>query len=272
MNRHILSLILAACILCGLSPSLSAQLTEAEQAERPAMEEFMRGAAVIEWDRPLNPRLAVTNPYRLLLDKDGIRRHGWWKNVEGRPKGFKDYWRCEVAAYELDKLLGLNMVPPVVEKRFQQFRGALSLEMEGSVFRELEERGEHRPPPRFRYSWNRTLYVRRTWDNLLGNPDRNAGDMIVTEDWRVYLIDHSRAFPTSDRLVLRPNRKYTDGEPVKALPEQFVRKLERLDYDTVKKAVGDYLTNGEVEALLKRRDKMMKEFERLKKKYPNFLY
>ena len=264
--------VVAVCILGGWGPGFSAQLTEAELAERPAMEEFLREAVIIEGDQPLNPRIAVTNPFRLYLEKDGVSKYGWWKNVEGRPQGYKDYWRCEVAAYELDKLLDLNMVPPVVEKRFQEVRGALSLEMSGTVFRELEEQGENTPPYRFRPAWYRKIYLRRAWDNLIGNPDRNLGDMIVTEDWRMYLIDHSRAFPTSDRLVLRPDRKYSDGEPVKALPKEFVRKLELIDFDTVKQVVEDYLTKKEIEALLKRRDRILKEVERLQKKYPDFLY
>ena len=192
--------------------------------------------------------------------------------MEGRPEGVPDYWRREIAAYELDKLLGLNMIPPTVEKRFRNDRGAISLQAEGMVYRELKAQGVSLPSDAGqRQSFYNALFLRRAWDNLLANKDRNEGDMIITEDWRMYLIDHSRAFNSSKDLFHKP-KKGSGREPIRSLPAVFVEKLAALDYDSIKNVVGDYLTKKEIERLLVRRDKILEEVERLKIKIPDFLY
>ncbi len=95
--------------------------------------------------------------------------------------------------------------------------------------------------------------------------------MIITEDWRMYLIDHSRAFNSSKDLFHKP-KKGSGREPIRSLPAVFVEKLAALDYDSIKNVVGDYLTKKEIERLLVRRDKILEEVERLKIKIPDFLY
>jgi hypothetical protein len=256
----------------GLGLGVFPQLTDEELAERGRWEVFLREAEIVESSRPLNPREAVTEPYRLLLEKNGVQHYAWWKNVDGLYKGAPDYWRCEVAAYELDKLLHLNMVPVCAERRFREERGACSLEMPGLTYRDwLKQDIRISPQERFRY--NRLLYLRRAWDNLICNKDRNEGDIIITEDLRMYFIDHSRAFRTSDDLIHTPGDDYSAGEPIQALPRDFAERLAALDFESVKQAVGDYLKDGEIESLLKRKAKIAAEIERLKVKYGDiFLY
>jgi len=271
--RRIVSLIgMSLGLFVILSPILSAQLTEKEIEERPQWENFLVEAAILKGSQPLPKSLAVSRPHKLRLGKDGVECWAWWKNVTGRPEGYSDEWRREVAAYELDKLLGLNMIPPYVEKRFREDRGAISLEVEGTVYRELLARNVSLPSdPGQRESFYKALFLRRAWDNLLANKDRNEGDMIVTDDWRMYLIDHSRAFSSSKDLFHKP-KKGSGREPIRSLPAPFVEKLAALDYDAIKKVVGDYLTKKEIERLLVRRDKILEEVERLKVKIPDFLY
>ena len=242
------------------------------QAERPKWERFLAAAAVLKGSQPLPKSLAVTKPHHLRLGLNGEERWAWWKNVSGRPAGFPDYWRREIAAYELDKFLNLNMVPPTVERRYKDNRGAISLEMPGTVYRELKEAGVGIPSDAGqRENFYRALYIRTAWDNLVANEVRSEGDMILTEDWRMYLIDHSRAFSSTKKLFMLPGKKSTK-EPIKALPGVFVEKLAELDYELVKNIVGEYLTKKEIERLLVRKDKLLAEVERLKEKFPNFLY
>ncbi len=252
-----------------------AQLTAEEITEREKWEKFLEEAKITEFSQPLDPREAVTEPWRLKLEKDGIVKYGWWKNVEGRPKGYLDDWKWEIAAYRLDKLLGLNMVPPYVEKRFQENRGVVSLEAEYMMkFREKQEKNI-KCPRRYLIAYNKATYLMRAWDNLLANEDRNEGDILITEDWRLILIDHSRSFRTS--------KKYTknlihagkgDKEQIMMLPRTFIESLKRLDFEKIKNAVGDYLTDKEIDAVLIRRDLLLKEIDRLIEKFGKniFLY
>lgn len=57
--------------------------------------------------------------------------------------------------------------------------------------------------------------------------------MIISEDWRMYLIDHSRAFSNSKDLILKP-KMGSGREPIRSLPAAFVEKLAALDYDSIK--------------------------------------
>ncbi len=252
-----------------------AQLTAEEIAERDKWEKFLMEAKVVEYSQPLSPREAVTEPWKLKLEKDGVVRYGWWKNVEGRPKGYLDSWKWEIAAYRLDKLLELNMVPPYVEKRFQGDRGVVSLEAEYMMkYREKQEKNI-KCPRRYLIAYNKASYLMKAWDNLLANEDRNWGDILITEDWRLILIDHSRAFRTSKKFTKKLiNTRKGNKEQIMMLPRTFVENLKRVDFEQIKNAVGDYLTDKEIDAVLIRRDLLLQEIDRLIEKYGEniFLY
>ena len=272
MRRALYSAIVLLGLLSVFHLTVFAQLTENELSDRTKWEKFLAEAAVLKGSQPLPKQLAVSRPHKLRLGKDGVECWAWWKNVTGRPEGYSDEWRREIAAYELDKLLCLNMLPPYVERRYRNDRGAICLNMEGTLYRELKAQNFSLPSdPAQRIAFFKVLFLRRAWDNLLHNKDRNEGDMIVTDDWRMILIDHSRAFSTSKDLFHKP-KKGSGREPIRSLPAAFVEKLAALDYAVVKAAVGDYLKKKEIERLLVRRDKILAEVERLKEKIPDFLY
>ena len=43
-----------------------------------------------------------------------------WRAVQpGVDRGFRENYKTEIAAYELDKLLKMDMVPPSVERQIQ---------------------------------------------------------------------------------------------------------------------------------------------------------
>ena len=58
---------------------------------------------------------------------------------------------------------------------------------------EYERASQGRPAPDGE-AWNRQLYKVRLFNNLIHNVDRHMDNMLITEDWQVYLIDHSRTF------------------------------------------------------------------------------
>lgn len=227
-------------------------------AERAKWEEFIETAEIVGYDQPLNPRDAVTEPWRLTLKKDGVTMYAWWKNVEGRPKGFPDSWKWEIAAYRLDKYLGLNMIPPIVMKRFRGDRGSCSLDYGNTITLRQKKAQDLRSSSGAQVaSLNRATYLQRAFDNLIANSDRNEGDVLYTKDWRMILIDHSRAFSTSKKytkkLLFDENSK-SAPKPMRRLPRAFVEKLRSMNSETIKEAVGEYLTDREIECVLIRRD------------------
>lgn len=241
------------------------QLTQEQVAERAKWEEFLESAEIVGYDQPLNPRDAVTEPWKLTLKKDGVTRYAWWKNVEGRPKGYPDSWKWEIAAYLLDKHLGLNMIPPIVVKRFRENKGCCSLDYGNTITLREKIAKDLKPSSGAQLaSLNRVTYLQRAFDNLIANADRNQGDVLYTKDWRMLLIDHSRAFYTSKKytkkLLFDENSKPTP-KPMRSLPRSFVEKLRSLDFDLVKEAIGEYLTKKEIEGVLIRRDLIIADLE-----------
>ncbi len=96
------------------------QFTPQEIAQREQWEEFLKTAEIVRFERIPE---GVTKPWKLYLKKEGIEKKAAWKNVdEDLGGGVMDSWRYEIAAYRLDKLIGLNMVPPTVEREFRKKR------------------------------------------------------------------------------------------------------------------------------------------------------
>ncbi len=253
--------------LSGISPG-TPQFTPEEVADRAKWEEFLKTAEVVD-QKQMDSRQAVTNPYVLTLKKDDITHQALWKNPQGRMQGYVEGWQWEIAAYLLDKHLGLTMVPPTVERRFQENRGSCQIWIEDCItLRDKEQQKLKIPSYRVGY-WNRATYLQRFWDNLIANEDRHQNQILITKDWRMILIDHSRSFRTGSRFTknLIYTERHREGPKLMSeLPRWLVEKTKALDFDTLKLVTEGYLTDTEIEAVLARRDLIVKEIERLIKK------
>ena len=246
-----------------------AQFTPEEIAEDAKWEEFLK-TAEITGKRQLGGGEAATAPWRLALEKDGIKHNALWKNPEGLQKGYLEGWKWEIAAYRLDRYLELNMVPPAVEREFQGKRGCCQLWVTAEMDLRRKAREKIKTPSDKVYYWNNATYLHRAFDNLIANEDRHYGNILITKDWRMILIDHSRSFRTSKKFSteLIYTEKHIEGPKImRKLPRTFVEKLKALNFELMKDIVGKYLTDKEIEAVLMRRDLILKEIDKLIKKH-----
>ena len=252
-------------IVLGFSLQSIAQFTKEEVADREKWEEFLKTAEIVAQDQPFESREAVTDPWVLTLEKDGVTNNAIWKDVEGRAKGFMENWKWEIAAYRLDKHLGLNMVPPTVERRFQGNRGSCQLWITSMMSLKKKFDEEIKTPSYRVFNWNRAFYKQRALDNLIANDDRHQNQYLITEDWRMILIDHSRSFRTSNKFTkkLIYDEKYKEGPTfiMKELPRALYEKIKSLNTEVIKGVVGEYLTDNEIEAMLVRKDLIVKWVE-----------
>ncbi len=259
-NKIFINLIVVSMIF---SLPLYAQFNPEEIKEKVKWEKFLETAEVVAQEQQ-SGRLAVTNPWTLTLEKDGITRKALWKNPEGRMKGFFEGWQWEIAAYRLDNYLGLNMVPPTVERRFHGNRGSCQVWSDFKMNLRTKTNEEIKTPSYKVFYWNRATYLQRAFDNLIANEDRHMGNILITEDWRMILIDHSRSFRSSKKHTkkLVYGLKGIDGiKPMKQLPRELVDKMRSMDFELVKEIVGEYLKDKEIQAVLLRRDLILKEIE-----------
>ena len=248
-------------IIMTFGSLLSAQLAPDVIAELNKWEDFLKTAKIID-DEQLGGREAVTEPWKLTLEKDGLKRYALWKNPEGRMRGYVEGWKWEIAAYRLDKLLGLNMIPPTIERRFRGDRGSIQLWM-NAVMSGKDKMEKKIPVPKDKLiEWNRMYYIMYAFDNLIANEDRHVKNILIDKEWRRIAIDHSRSFRTSKKFLekLIYTEDHNAGPMVmKRLPRSLFEKLKTLDYQMIKDAVGEYLTDKEIEAVLIRRDLIIEE-------------
>ena len=266
-NRLIFVFILIIILGFGLNALI--QFVPDEIAEREKWEEFLKNAAIVG-QRQLGGENKQYEPWILTLEKEGLTRQAIWKNTEGRIRGFLEGWTWEIAAYRLDKHLGLNMVPPTVEKEFKGERGSCQLWVTSEMDLRKKVREKIETPNNKVLSWNRAIYLQRAFDNLIANIDGHQGSILITKDWRIILVDHTRSFGTYQRSIskLIYTEEYRDGPRImRELPRVFVEKLKALDFELIRSIVGIYLTAEEIEAVLTRRDLMLEEIKRIIDKY-----
>ncbi len=275
MRTKDLRYVLAGLCLLTAAGWAAGQFLPEDAAARPKWEDFLATAKVVKAEQMTGPT-SVTNPYHLWLEKDGVQAEGLWKNVSGRPKGYIDSWKYEVAAYRMDKLLGLNMVPPTVPRSYE---GMGSLQLWTEAWMTLKKKVDDKVKvPSFKLGlWNRALYLQRFFDNLIGNEDRHQNNYLITKDWRLILIDHSRSFRTSKKFtteLLYTDKRREGPMEMLELPRALVDKIKTLTFENIKEAVGDMLTDDEINAVLARRDLMLKEIDKIiqRNKEENVLY
>jgi len=236
-----------------------------ELAQREMWEEFLSSAEVVD-SKQMKGSEAVTEPWVLTLKKGDLTHRALWKNAEGRQGGFWEGWNYEIAAYRLDKHLGLGMVPPTIERRFQGDKGSCQLWIDDCMTLRDRDQKRIKMPLIKVFGWNRATYIQRLWDNLIANEDRHMNQILITPDWRMILIDHSRSFRSSARFTKK--LLFTDRSPdgpklMSELPRGLVDKVRALDLAAIKSVVGGYLSADEIGAILIRRDLILEEIAKL---------
>jgi len=235
------------------------QFTPAEITQREEIEDILRTAEILKSEKIGE---GITEPLRLYLKKGEVEISGVWKNPSGIQKGFLEGWQYEIAAYKMDKLLGLNMIPPTVERSFKGKRGSLQLwvEHEYSLLKIMEQKIEI--PPHKYEQFNKMKYLTRAFDSLIANEDRTQQNIRFTKDWRRILIDHSQSFRSSEEFtekLLFGINALERPKLFRQLPRAFVEKVKALDADAIKKAVGPYLSDQEIKAILIRKKLLLDE-------------
>lgn len=127
---------------------------------------------------------------------------------KGTEFNFRDSWTFNIAGYKLDRLIGMNMVPVSVSRRYQTKPSAFTWWVDDVAMDEGDRLKKKIAPPE-PTSWNQQMQMIRLFDQLIYNMDRNVGNLIITKDWRVWAIDHTRAFRTHE--VLKTPRMSLDA-------------------------------------------------------------
>ena len=242
------------------TPSVEPNLTEEE------MRQFLLTADVV---KSKTTKKGVTRPYVLTLrSKDGSLTHDagfqsvdidkpFEKFDDGTTEiSFRDTYHFNIAAYEIAKLLGLErMMPVTVERKWSGKTGSLTWWLNTQM--DERERIEKKIHPPDVEAWNRQMYRKRIFAMLVYDKDINLTNVMIGPNWELYMIDFTRAFRKHEKL---PNPKeLARGD------RQLLEKLRLLTREDVKRVTGSHLMDGEIKALMIRRDLILKHFEQLVK-------
>jgi len=176
-----------------------------------------------------------------------------FRSQQGTEFNFRDYWAFNVAAYKIDRLIGLGLVPVSVERRWKTAPAAYSWWLDDVLMEEGDRLKRKTSPPNL-VRWNEQMQMVRLFDQLIANIDRNLGNLMITNDWTIWAIDHTRAFRTNSKLK-------TPGNIARCDREIFAR-LKQLDKTSLKNAVQGHLQPYEIESVLKRRDEIVDIIEK----------
>jgi hypothetical protein len=170
-----------------------------------------------------------------------------------------DSYLYEVAAYRLDRTLGLGMVPVAVIRDIHAEGAVIEWISDAFTEQQLRERGDY---PEDSQPLIQQRDVMNLFDALILNEDRKGSDQLITpEDWKLHLVDHSRAFPVSEEIppgfLVRPA----------SLSRALLHRLIELDTESLPELLAGLLTDTQIEALLERRDKILGKINSDRQKY-----
>ena len=216
-------------MVAAMLPASAQDLTNADR------ETFLRNSEIVS-RKELSSGVTLSSKAEL---NDGTLNHAahiqvvdiaqsQFQGSRGVELNFRDSYKYNVAAYELAKLIGLNMIPPSVERRVAGHGAAVTWWVDRVAMVELDRQKKKLQAPD-QTDWNRQMHNVRAFDELIRNTDRNQGNLVITTDWQIWMIDHTRAF-----------RMHKDCANLKGL-RQIDRKLLANLRDLSRQSLVDHL-------------------------------
>lgn len=258
MINHGSSVTLALVLLGAPAAALAqapAPLTDA------SMEQFLQTARVVS---TRGTSKGVTGSVRATLSDGTLTHEAHIQMVDETKLGpregpileleFRDKWQFNVAAYRIDRLLGLNLVPVSVERTWNSRPAAFTWWIDDVMMDEGERQKKKLDPPDVQ-CWSEQLWALRIFDQLIDNIDRNLGNSVISKGWRLWGIDHTRAF--------RSSREARNLRHLIRIDRALLQRLKLLDFPTLKREVGRYLFDADIRTLLARRDFIVNHFEKM---------
>jgi hypothetical protein len=211
--------------------------------------------------------VGVSDPRKVLLAGQGVQLHAVFKDIDheerniriktaGKSKMFlmwRDWYGYDVAAYHVDRLLGNDRVPPIIKREIKRIDGSVQIWLEGAITENERREKGFKPPNIARFNQQREIM--HIFDNLVGNRDSNLGNTLIDRNWRLWFIDCSRCFGTSEDLLF--------PEAITHCERRLWKVLRELDETEATRQLAPYLSKGEISALMVRRDKIVEHIQAL---------
>ncbi|MBI3665753.1 MAG: hypothetical protein HY236_05915 [Acidobacteria bacterium] len=223
------------------------------------MEDFLREAKIgKQSDIPRGvtvPKKATLSDGKITHDGaiqaiDEVKRS--FQTAHGTELNFKDTYKFNIAAYELAKMLELNMVPPYVERKVGGKSASLSWWVNDAMLEVDRYKNKIQPPDLD--SWNKQMYAVRVFHELVRDTDPNLTNILITKDWQIWVIDLSRAF--------RLQKDVENPKNLVMIDRKLLTRLRELNKEDLQQKLGKWLTKSEVEGVASRAQKIVQFFDK----------
>jgi hypothetical protein len=224
------------------------------------MERFLLEAEIVASKRA---KKGVTDARQVTLFDGRVRHDAQLQDVDIAlpmfdvgPKhteiNFKDTYRYNIAGYRLSRLLGLDNVPMSVERKVNGKPAAMTWWIDDVMLDEGSRQKKKTVGPNPSRTASQ-LHTMRVFDELIQNRDRNGGNLLWTADWKMWMIDHTRAFRLGKDL-LKP-------QMLERIDRSLLGKMRELTASGLATTMEKALTKEEIDALIARRDTIVKLFD-----------
>ena len=254
--------------LCAVFFGLCASMPRAQDVSaRPAplsddqIEKFLQHARVVHTQSTTK---GLTGSLRVTLSDGTLTHDAQIQQVDEKTSqfvgfqstelDFRDTWSYNVAAYRVDRLLGFNLVPVSVERKWQMRPAAFTWWVD-DVQMDEEERQKRKVLPPDTERWNQQMQLVRLFDQLIGNTDRNLGNLLITPEWQLIMIDHTRCFKSLGELKTPKDLTF--------FSKSLMESLKGLNAKEVETQCGKYISGMEINAMLERRNKILALYEKV---------
>lgn len=258
-TRTIWVILALTCFVYGSWDHCHSYSTDTDDNKQIEMEKYLKKATIGPDRIPLGRR---TDAFFVDLDDGNIKRRGVLRFTDiPRPQLSADSYKYTIAAYELDKLLDLNLVPPTVERQDSGKKASLQIYIETTLLdeRTRQLRKIEPPDPETFYKTLEDLHV---FENLvycsaLCEYGGNLDDILIEHEkgWRVWRVDLTEAFAPYIELI--PDREIT------RCSRNLYQNLLGLEDKVIKSKVKKYLNKEEIKAVLKRKKLIIEKIEAL---------
>jgi len=182
-----------------------------------------------------------TEPWRVRMESNSVTRWAQFKYINRpRPAPIPDSFHYEIAAYELDKYLGLNLVPPAVPRTINDTMGSLQMFIENAM-RESDRKRENIIPADPE-AFNQAMTDLKVFENLVYDSCGNDKDTLIQkETGKIYRVDFSEAFAPENGTIT--------GCEILRCSRRLYQKLCDWDREKVTTVLAPHLNEEEIRAL-----------------------
>jgi hypothetical protein len=229
-------------------------VSAAVKLDRAQMEEMLRRGSIGRL-HPLS--VGVSRSSRAAVSWGGISHDAHIQTIDtylgpARFANQSDSYRYNVAAYRLDRMLGLELVPVSVERTVRRQSAAVTWWIDDVEMMEIERRKRGLEPGDMR-AWKGQMQRTFVFQELISNSDSNQTNLLITKDWRIWLVDFTRAF--------RLHRKLMKPVTLRRLDPELRTALERLDLASLRVEMKGLLDGNQIRSILVRRDLILRHFQ-----------